>query len=212
MPVTVKMGICDTTEESLICFRCFEKIMHGERHHYWGIKVDKEFVQCSFHRAPTKLLVGLTVLYAFGYKDTWGVSLKGETRLVRVNRVNLRDKVLNPATPSFLTLEQIFELYENPSEELVTKLIDENMHVNKGMEKKAEEELRVKTVEAGDDGIRRGARVLSLDRHCAECGVSEAEMVAKNPKYTLCRGVCVVCYRRIYRKSSNKPRENSNPI
>ncbi len=210
MAVIVKMALCDTAEEKLICFRCHEDIRHGERHHYWGIKVEKEFVQCSFHRAPTKLLVGLTVLYAFGYQDTHGVSLRGETKLVRINRVNRREKILNPATPSWLRLDQIFELYEDPTEANVTRLIDENMHVNKGMPKKAEEELRTKEVVAGEDGIRRGARVLSLGRSCAECGVTEEEMVAKNPKYTLCRGVCVVCYRRIYRKSSNKPRVQSN--
>lgn len=210
MPVIVKLDICDTSVEKLRCFRCQEDVRHGERHHHWGIKYDKEFVQCSFHRTPTKLLVGLTVLYAYGYQDTWGVHLNGETKLAKINKVNLRGKVLNPATPSYLTLSQIFELYENPSEELVTKLIDENVHVNRFLEKQAEEELRVKEVVSGEDGIRRGARVLGLDRHCDKCGISEAEMVEKNPKYTLCRGVCVVCYRKLFRKSSNKPHVQSD--
>jgi len=210
MPVTVKLDICDKSVEKLRCFRCQEDIMHGERHHHWGIRYDKEFVQCSFHRAPTKLLVGLTVLYSYGYKDTWGVHLNGETKIAKINKVDIRDRVLNPATPSFLTVAQIFELYENPSEELVNRLIEENLHVNKGMKEKAEEELRVKEVVVGDDGIRRGVRVLGLGRHCSECSVSEAEMVAKNPKYTLCRGVCVVCYRRLYRKSSNPPPKNKD--
>lgn len=196
MPVTIKLSIYDKDEEdTLLCFRCQEKISHGERHYHWGIKSEKEFAQCSFHRAPTKKLVGLTVLYSYGYRDTWSTQ-----SIFKINQINLRGKILNPFSPSFLMLDQIFELYENPSQELVERLITENRHKNPYWKEKAEEEIKVKEVEQGTDGIRRGARVLGLDRHCSNCGVAESEMVAKNPKYTLCRDVCVVCYRKLYRK------------
>jgi hypothetical protein len=198
MPVSVKLEIFNKdVDDSLVCFRCQEKISHGERHYFWGIQYDKEFVQCSFHRAPTKKLVGLTVLRSYGYEDTWSTS-----SLFKINQVDGRGKILNPATPSFLMLDQIFELYENPSKDLVDKLITENLKKNRYWVNKAEEELKVKEVAQGDDGIRRGARVLGLDRHCTNCGVAESDMVAKNPKYTLCRGVCVVCYRKLYRKTN----------
>ncbi len=199
MPVSVKLSIYNKDEEdALICFRCQEKIDHGERHYHWGIQSEKEFVQCSFHRAPTKKLVGLTVLYSFGYIET---SVGAAS--FRINQVDRRGNILNPASPSYLLLDQIFMLYEDPSRDLVSRLISENLNKNKYWLSKAEEELKIKEVDQGSDGIRRGARVLSLDRHCNECGVSESEMVAKNPKYTLCRGVCVVCYRKLYRKKAS---------
>lgn len=196
MPITVKLEILDTDKEDTpICFRCQEKVKHGERHYFWGVQFDKEYVQCSFHRAPTKKLVGLTVLYSYGYQDTF------ETKdWIKINQINRRGKVLNPASPSYLTLAQVFELYENPSKELVNKLIDDTRHKNPYWMDKADEEVRAKEVKQGEDGIRRGARVLGLERNCNECGISEAEMVSRNPKYTLCRGVCVVCYRKLYRK------------
>lgn len=206
MPVIVSLAIYNASEDTgLICFRCQEKISHGERYHHWGIQSDKEFAQCSFHRAPTKKLVGLTVLYSYGFSDTW-VS----AGIVRINRVDRRGKILNPASASYLGLNQIFELYENPSKELVTKLIEDNVKPNPYWLNKAEEELQASQVIEGVDGIRRGARVLGLGRSCSECGVAESEMVAKNPKYTLCRGVCVVCYRKIYRKKVTH--ENNHPI
>jgi hypothetical protein len=196
MPVTVKMGMFNLDEDdTLICFRCSEKLRHGERYCHWGIQFEKEFVQCSFHRTPTKKLVGLTVLYSYGFRDTWSGS-----ELIKINKVDRRDKILNPATPSWLRIEQTFELYETPTQENVEKLISENLHENRYWKNKAEEELKSKDVAAGNDGIRRGARVLSLDRNCSNCGVSEGEMVKKNPRYTLCRGLCVVCYRQLIRK------------
>jgi hypothetical protein len=202
MPVKVSTDIFDSDNESLPpCFRCQEKIKHGERHFHWGVQFDKEFVQCSFHRAPTKKLVGLTVLYSFGFQDTFETN-----QFIRISRVNRRGKILNPASPSYLTLSHIFELYENPSKELANKLVDENTQENHYWAEKAKEEIRTKEVTQGNDGIRRGARVLGLERYCSECGVSEAEMVSRNPKYTLCRGVCVVCYRKLFRKSSNPQR------
>lgn len=206
MPVTVKVDLCNSDEESLICFRCQEKVHNGERHFHWGIQFEKEFVQCSFHRAPTKKLVGLTVFQSYGYVDTFSIEA-----WTKINKVNRRGKVLNPASASYLTLEQIFEVYENPSKELVDKLVNENMHVNTYWTDKALEELKAKEVTIGKDGIARGARVLGLERNCSECGISEAEMVAKNPRYTLCRGVCVVCYRKLYRKKE-PTRENSHQI
>lgn len=202
MPVIVKMEIFNQDVEiSMTCFRCSEKLKHGERYYHWGIQFEKEFIQCSFHMVPTKKLVGLTVLYSYGYSNTWSSS-----ELIKINKVNKRDKILNPATPSFLTLTEIFELYENPFLATVEKVITENIHENRLWKSKAEEELKSKDIDTGKDGIRRGIRVLGLERNCSNCGVSEAEMVRKNPKYTLCRGVCVVCYRKIYRKYSNKPK------
>lgn len=196
MPVKVSLAKHDSDEEEgRICYRCQEKLKHGERYYHWGIQFEKEYVQCSFHRAPTKKLVGLSVLHSYGFEDTWSLS-----NLFKINKTNRRGKILNPATPSYLTLDQIFQLYETPTKELVTELVENNLHKNRYWAEKAEEEVRTKEITQGDDGIRRGARVLSLERNCSECGVSEAEMVAKNPKYTLCRGVCVVCYRKLYRK------------
>jgi hypothetical protein len=203
MPVTLKIAIFNKgEEETRFCWLCHEELSNGERHVYWGIQFEKEFVQCSFHRTPTMVQVGLSVLYSYGFVDTFRMK-QGEIQYFKINKTNRREKILNPATPSFITAEQMLELYESPTSELVTKLINENLHPNKYWKDKAEDELKTKEVSAGDDGIRRGARVLSLDRNCSECNVSEAEMVAKNPRYTLCRGVCVVCYRRLYRKKAN---------
>lgn len=203
MPVTLKMDLFNKgEEETRFCWKCHEELQNGERHIYWGIQFEKEFVQCSFHRQPTKVEVGLSVLISYGFIDTFKF-VQGEITYYKINKTNRRGKILNPATPSYISAEQMLELYENPSAELVVKLVEENLKPNKYWKDKAEEELKSKEVETGKDGIRRGARVLSLERNCKECGVSEAEMVAKNPKYTLCRGVCVVCYRRLYRKKSN---------
>lgn len=203
MPVTLKMDLFNKgEEETRFCWRCHEELQDRERHVYWGIQFEKEFVQCSFHRQPTKVQVGLSVLYSYGFVDTFQINHEG-IQFYKINKTNRREKILNPATPSFLTAEHMLELYENPSAELVVKFIEENLKPNRYWKGKVEEELKSKEVETGKDGIRRGARVLSLERNCNECGVSEAEMVAKNPKYTLCRGVCVVCYRRMYRKKTN---------
>lgn len=200
MPVTLKMDLFNKgEEETRFCWVCHEEIQNGERHIYWGIQFEKEFVQCSFHRQPTKVQVGLSVLHSYGFVDTFQINHEG-TQFYKINKTNRRGKILNPATPSFLTAEHMLELYENPAAELVVKFVEENLKPNRYWKGKVEEELKSKEVETGKDGIRRGARVLSLERNCNECGVSEAEMVAKNPKYTLCRGVCVVCYRKMYRK------------
>lgn len=189
-------------EETRFCYRCHEELSNGERHIHWGIQFEKEFVQCSFHRSPTKVQVGITVLYSYGFVDTFQFT-QGEIQYYKINKSNRRGKILNPATPSYITAEQMLELYENPTAELVTKLVEENLKANRYWKDKAEEELKTKEIVPGDDGIRRGIRVLSLDRICSNCGVPEAEMVAKNPRYTLCRGVCVVCYRQMYRKKPN---------
>lgn len=203
MPVVIRQALFDKgTEEQLFCCLCEEKLKHGERYLYWGIQSEKEFVQCSFHRAPTKIKIGLTVLYSFGYSET---QVLPKEQLYKISKVDRRGKILNPATPSWLNSNQLIELYENPSNELVVKLIEENLHENRYWQSKAEEELKTKETPVGDDGIRRGIRVLSLDRTCSNCGVTEAEMVAKNPRYTLCRGVCVVCYRKMFRGKTSVP-------
>jgi hypothetical protein len=197
MPVTVRQALFDKdTEGQSFCYLCEQKLNQGERHLFWGIHSDKQFVLCSFHRAPTKIKIGLTVLYSFGYTET---QVLPQTQLYKISKVDKRGKILNPATPSWLNVDQLIALYENPSSELVSKLIDENLHENRYWKSKSEEELKTKEVTPGEDGIRRGIRVLGLERTCSECGVTEAEMVAKNPRYTLCRGVCVVCYRKMYR-------------
>jgi hypothetical protein len=38
--------------------------------------------------------------------------------------------------------------------------------------------------------LKKGNRV------CASCGTTEAEFLAKNPRYSLCQGVDVLCYRK----------------
>lgn len=203
MPVTVKRDQFNRDEDDLmVCFLCSEKLRHGERYIHWGIQFEKEFVQCSFHRAPTKTQIGISVLESYGFANTFHINENG-SKLYKINKSNRRGKILNPASPSWLSVGDLISLYENPSGELVTKLIDENLHENKYWKDKAEEELKAKEATAGKDGIRRGVRVLGLERSCSECGVTEAEMVAKNPRYTLCRGVCVVCYRKMYRKNPN---------
>lgn len=41
--------------------------------------------------------------------------------------------------------------------------------------------------------LKKGNRV------CAACGTTEAEFLAKNPRYSLCQGVDVLCYRKGHR-------------
>lgn len=38
--------------------------------------------------------------------------------------------------------------------------------------------------------LKKGNRV------CASCGITEADFLAKNPRYSLCQGVDVLCYRK----------------
>lgn len=38
-------------------------------------------------------------------------------------------------------------------------------------------------------------------RVCSNCGILESEMLAKNPRYSLCKGVCVNCYGKLFRKN-----------
>jgi hypothetical protein len=45
------------------------------------------------------------------------------------------------------------------------------------------------------------------ERHCSNCGVSEKEMLEKNPRYSLCKGVCVKCYSKLFRKAAKKPED-----
>lgn len=39
------------------------------------------------------------------------------------------------------------------------------------------------------------------ERICKNCGIKEAETLAKNPRYSFCKGLCVNCYGKIERKS-----------
>lgn len=202
MPVKITAKVHDGSDK-LYCYRCLEPIKDGERYLSWTVN-DYEYVQCSYHRSPTKVYIGLSVLQAFGYTEQ-----PLGSRMWRINRVNGRGTVLNPATPSYLNLEQVLSLYETPERSLVETLIEENFHINQYMKLQAEEEIRESTVTEDAQGIRRGARVLGKGRSCSNCGVSEAEMVAKNPRYTLCRGVCVVCYRKMFRGKKTENAEGS---
>jgi hypothetical protein len=38
------------------------------------------------------------------------------------------------------------------------------------------------------------------ERICSECGVKESETLAKNPRYSFCKGKCVNCYGKTERK------------
>ena len=44
------------------------------------------------------------------------------------------------------------------------------------------------------------------ERICRNCGVKESETLAKNPRYSFCKGLCVNCYGKLERKSV-KPSE-----
>jgi hypothetical protein len=46
------------------------------------------------------------------------------------------------------------------------------------------------------------------ERICSECGIKESETLAKNPRYSFCKGKCVNCYGKTERKSV-KPAEMS---
>ena len=44
------------------------------------------------------------------------------------------------------------------------------------------------------------------ERICSVCGIKESETLAKNPRYSFCKGKCVNCYGKTERKST-KPEE-----
>jgi hypothetical protein len=44
------------------------------------------------------------------------------------------------------------------------------------------------------------------ERYCKECGVKESVMLEKNPRYSLCKGLCVNCYGK-QRKKTTKPED-----
>lgn len=44
------------------------------------------------------------------------------------------------------------------------------------------------------------------ERICSECGIKESETLAKNPRYSFCKGKCVNCYGKTERKTT-KPGE-----
>ncbi len=44
------------------------------------------------------------------------------------------------------------------------------------------------------------------ERICSECGIKESETLAKNPRYSFCKGKCVNCYGKTERKTT-KPEE-----
>ena len=52
--------------------------------------------------------------------------------------------------------------------------------------------------------LKKGNRV------CASCGTTEAEFLAKNPRYSLCQGVDVLCYRKGDRVIYNATLEEVN--
>ena len=39
------------------------------------------------------------------------------------------------------------------------------------------------------------------ERICSECGIKESETLAKNPRYSFCKGKCVNCYGKTERKT-----------
>lgn len=48
------------------------------------------------------------------------------------------------------------------------------------------------------------------ERICSVCGVKESETLAKNPRYSFCKGKCVNCYGKTERKTT-KPNELTVP-
>lgn len=46
------------------------------------------------------------------------------------------------------------------------------------------------------------------ERICRNCGIKESETLAKNPRYSFCKGLCVNCYGKLERKTT-KPSELS---
>lgn len=48
------------------------------------------------------------------------------------------------------------------------------------------------------------------ERICRNCGVQESETLAKNPRYSFCKGLCVNCYGKLERKTA-KPSELTVP-
>jgi len=44
-------------------------------------------------------------------------------------------------------------------------------------------------------------------RICSVCGIQESETLAKNPRYSFCKGKCVNCYGKTERKTQMKPSE-----
>jgi hypothetical protein len=62
------------------------------------------------------------------------------------------------------------------------------------------------TAAAGTEGKAKQPAKPAIPEHlkkgnriCAACGTTEAEFLAKNPRYSLCQGVDVLCYRRGHR-------------
>lgn len=54
-----------------------------------------------------------------------------------------------------------------------------------------------------------GKRGVKGTRTCNQCGVLEAETLAKNPKYSFCKGICVFCYNK--NRSKRNRSENEKP-
>ncbi len=62
------------------------------------------------------------------------------------------------------------------------------------------------TTAATDDGKEKKPAKEGIPEHlkkgnrvCAACGTTEADFLAKNPRYSLCQGVDVLCYRKGHR-------------
>lgn len=194
LPITIKAGEAQYGDH-MVCVRCLEKIKPEENYIHWSVTPDSdhEFIWCWRHNNPTKLQVAMSVFEAFGY-DVQAVGNK----TYKVHRINLRQQVTNPASPSFISLSDLMSFYEEPLQSRLLQLIKEKRVPNKYMMEQAKAEIAEEDLDSSD-GIRRGARVLGKDRHCSECGISEKETIAQNPKYTLCRRVCVKCYRKLFR-------------
>lgn len=48
------------------------------------------------------------------------------------------------------------------------------------------------------------------ERICKNCGIKESETLAKNPRYSFCKGLCVNCYGKLERKTA-KPGDLTIP-
>lgn len=196
MPIQLAAKIRQESDEKLRCTYCNSEIRGEERYVYWTIRGDDptEYIRCSWHTDPTNLDVALSVLDAYGYGG-WKVG-----NLVRVNRVRY-EKILNPATPSFFTMEDMMRLIQEPLLSVIKELVKLRCVPNPYMKAEADLELQEEAL-IGVEG--RKYHVLKKDRKCENCGVSEAETIKQNPKYTFCRGVCPYCYRRLFRKKVSK--------
>ena len=72
--------------------------------------------------------------------------------------------------------------------------------------------VEVTKAPAGTRGVLPDAfgNTVKGERICKNCGIKESETLAKNPRYSFCKGLCVNCYGKLERKTV-KPSELTIP-